>query len=274
MAEPTNRIIVCGDSFNIGIGCRDLNTEPYGSLLAERTGRKLVNLAKGSSTNLSIWLQVKYAVEELKANSSDIVLVNETSSNRFNWFPEGKDAQQREITNLDVNYHDYPPYGNHSYWPHRLDTHPMQDHHGYNGAMITENINGVVDYLDVFVAQGLNEHGSYYNRLVDEPIAKLKLIKDFYASVYSEQLSQLQSQAFMTMASTLLSNAGANYVMLLPGLDAYKDLVKADNILRFSWGAITLEYPDDVNTGHASPQGHVVAFEMIVDKLQKNGWIQ
>jgi hypothetical protein len=273
MAEATNRIIVCGDSFNIGIGCRDLNTEPYGSLLAAKLNRPLINLAKGSSTNLSIWLQVKYAVEELKANSSDIVLVNETSSNRFNWFPEGKDVQRREITNLDVNYHDYPPYGNGSYWPQQLDSHPMQDHPGYNGAMITENVAGVIDYLDVFVAQGWNQRGSYYNRLVDEPVARLKLIKDFYASVYSEQISQLQSHAFMTMASTLLSNAGVNYVMLLPWLDAYTGLVKDENILAFNWGAITLEYPDDVNTGHASAQGHVLALEMIVDKLQKNGWI-
>ena len=273
MAEATNRIIVCGDSFNIGIGCRDLNTEPYGSLLAAKLNRPLINLAKGSSTNLSIWLQVKYAVEELHANSSDIVLVNETSSNRFNWFPEGKDVQRREITNLDVNYHDYPPYGNGSYWPHQLDSHPMQDHPAYNGVMITENVAGVIDYLDVFVAQGWNQRGSYYNRLVDESVARLKLIKDFYASVYSEQISQLQSHAFMTMASTLLSNAGVNYVMLLPWLDAYTGLVKDENILAFNWGNITLEYPDDVNTGHASAQGHVLALEMIVDKLQKNGWI-
>jgi hypothetical protein len=274
MAESTNRIIVCGDSFNIGIGCRDLHTEPYASLLAAKLDRPLINLAKGSSTNLSIWLQVKYAVEELRANSSDIVLVNETSSNRFNWFPQGIDVQEREITNLDVNYHDYPPYGNNSYWPQQLDTHPMQDHHGYKGTMLTENINGIIDYLDVFVANGWNQRGSYYNRILDEPEAKLRLIKDFYASVYNEQLSQLQSQAFMSMASTLLSNTGANHVMLLPWIELYKDLIKDDNILRFSWGAITLECPDDVNTGHASAQGHVLAYEMIVNKLQENGWIQ
>jgi hypothetical protein len=274
MAESTNRIIVCGDSFNIGIGCRDLDSQPYGSLLAAALDRPLINLAKGSSTNLSIWLQVKYAVEELRANSSDIVLVNETSSNRFNWFPEGKEVQRREITNLDVNYHDYPPYGNHSYWPDQLDAHPMQDHPGYTGTMITENVSGVIDYLDVFVARGLNERGSYYNRIVDEPIVKLKLIRDFYASVYNEQLSLLQSQAFMSMASTLLTNAGVKHVMLLPWIELYKDLIKADNILRFSWGSITIDYPDEVDTGHASEQGHVVAYEMIMNKLQENGWTQ
>lgn len=267
------RLIVCGDSFNIGIGCRNLNTEPYGSLLAERTGRKLVNLAKGSSTNLSIWLQVKYAVEELNANDSDIVLVNETSSERFQWFPEGKDIQGREITNLDVNYHEYPPYGNDSYWPHQLPEHPMQNHPGYKGTMITENVAGVIDYLDKFVANGVDQRGRYYNRIVDEPVSKLKLIKDFYASLYNEQLSQIQSHALMTMAYTRLRNAGLKHLMLLPNPHAYKDLVADENLLYLSWGDLTFRHPDDVNTGHASAQGHIEAFETIMSKLQKNGWV-
>ena len=273
MAESTNRIIVCGDSFNIGIGCRNLDTEPYGSLLAAKLNRPLINLAKGSSTNLSIWLQVQYAVEELHANSSDIVLVNETSSNRFNWFPEGQEVKYRPVTNLDVNYHDYPPYGPGSYVAHILDKHPLQYHPRYNGTMITENIAGVIDYLDTFVANGLDQRGSYYNRLVDEPVAKLKIIRDFFGSVYNEQLSQSQSQAFMTMAATRLSNAGVKHVMLLPWVELYKDLVKEENKMQLSWGEITLKYPDEVNTGHASEQGHILAYEMIMNKLQQNGWI-
>jgi hypothetical protein len=267
------RLIVCGDSFNIGIGCRNLNTEPYGSLLAERTGRKLVNLAKGSSTNLSIWLQVKYAVEELHANDNDIVLVNETSSERFNWFPESATIEPgKQLTNLDVNYHEYPPYGNDSYWPHRLHEHPMQNHPNYTGTMITENVAGVIDYLDNFVARGWDQRGLYYNRIVDEPISKLKIIKDFYGSVYNESISQIQSQALMVMAYTRLHNAGIKHLMLLPHVEKYKDMVADENLQYLSWGELTMKYPDKVDTGHASEQGHVEAFEMILNKLQKNGW--
>lgn len=267
------RLIVCGDSFNIGIGCFDLYTEPYGSLLAEQTGRKLVNLAKGSSTNLSIWLQVKYAVYNLNANENDIILVNETSSERFNWFPEDADIDNlHDISNLDVNYHDYPPYGNHSYIVHTLDRHPMQSDPNYKGTMITENVAGVIDYLDKFVAQGIDQRGSYYNRLVDEPVTKLKLIRDFYTSVYNEKLSHMQSNAFMVMSHSLLRNKKLNHLMMVPNLWAYLDTIEDKNKMHLSWGELTMKYPDTVGTGHASPEGHLEARDMILNKLKQNGW--
>ena len=59
-------LIICGDSFSVGIGCSDLRTQPYGSLLSDKLGLNLFNLAKGSSTNLSIFLQVKYAIENIR----------------------------------------------------------------------------------------------------------------------------------------------------------------------------------------------------------------
>jgi len=266
------RLIICGDSFNIGIGCHDLRKEPYGSLMAVHTGRTLVNLAKGSSTNLSIWLQVKYAVDNLKANDNDIILVNETSSERFNWFPEGKE-NYGELSNLTVNYHDYPPYGNDSYVTHQLPEHPMQDHPEYKGTMITENVAGVIDYLDRFVANSWDQRGKYYNRLVDEPITKLKLIKDFYLSVYDENLSQLQSRSLMVMCHTLLRNKNLNHLMLIPNVHPYQDLVLKENLNYLSWGELTTKYPDTVGSGHAGPQGHVEVYESILKKLQENGWV-
>ena len=32
------KLVVCGDSFAKGIGCRNLETEPYGSLVANSLG--------------------------------------------------------------------------------------------------------------------------------------------------------------------------------------------------------------------------------------------
>ena len=58
------KVVICGDSFSIGIGCHDLKNEPYGSLLAKELDKDIVNYSKGSSTNLSILLQVKYAIEK------------------------------------------------------------------------------------------------------------------------------------------------------------------------------------------------------------------
>jgi hypothetical protein len=265
------RLIVCGDSFNIGIGCQDLTTEPYGSLLARHLGIPLINLAKGSSTNLSIWLQVKYAVENLNAGPEDLVLVNETSPNRLCWFPEGYEDDYRPITNLDVNYHDYPPYGNESY--HQvLPQHPMQDEPGYRGKMITENVSGVIDYINNFVSMGINQRGRYYNRLTDEPAQKLKIIKEFYGAVYNDKLAQIESAGLMAMSHALLKNKGISHVMLMPNPEQYKDIILSENLLRLSWGDITLKYPDQLPSGHADERGHTEVFDTILAKLKMNGW--
>jgi hypothetical protein len=219
-------------------------------------------------------LQVKYAVYNLNATEHDIILVNETSSERFNWFPENTEIDdQHVISNLDVNYHDYPPYGNHSYVTHQLDKHPMQDNPDYKGTMITENVAGVIDYLDTFVANGWDQRGSYYNRLVDEPITKLKLIKDFYGSVHNDKLSQIQSNALMTMSHSLLRNKNLKHLIMIPNIWTYLDTILNKNKMYLSWGELTMKYPDTVGSGHASPQGHIEARNMITHKLEQNGWI-
>jgi hypothetical protein len=274
MEQPNwlpKRLIVCGDSFNIGIGCNDLNTEPYAVLIAQHYGIPVINLAKGSSTNLSIWLQVQHAVERLAAGADDLVLVNETSSNRFNWFPESY-KQNRPLSNHLVNYHQYPPYGADSYH-HRLPAHPMQHDPEYQGVMYTENIAGVYDYYDNFHSKGYNQQGRYYDRLTTEPPQRLKLMMDFYASIYDENISQLQSQAFMMQCHLLLSRHNVRHLMMLPNPAAVQRMVPEPNLFRLQWGEITLEYPDTIPSGHAHAGGHQYAARIISDKLKQNGWM-
>lgn len=274
MEQPNwlpKRLIVCGDSFNIGIGCNDLNTEPYSILLAQQYGIPVVNLAKGSSTNLSIWLQVQHAVERLGASTDDLVLVNETSSNRFNWFPESY-TEKKPLTNLLVNYHQYPPYGADSYH-HRLPEHPMQSDPEYQGVMYTENIAGVYDYYDNFLSRGHDQRGRYYDRLTTESPQRLKLMMEFYASIYDENISQLQSRAFMMQCHLLLSRLNIKHLMMLPNPYPVQDMVPAENLFRLHWGEITMEYPDTIPSGHAHAGGHEYAAGIISEKLKKNGWM-
>ena len=73
------KLVVCGDSFSIGIGCHDLKNEPYGALLAKELDKDVINYSKGSSTNLSILLQVKYAIE--KNPDIDLICIGVTSYN-------------------------------------------------------------------------------------------------------------------------------------------------------------------------------------------------
>lgn len=269
MEHKSPRLIICGDSFNIGIGCVDINTQPYGTLLAKELGYQLINLAKGSSTNLSIWLQVEYAVKTLKANSNDIVIVAETSDERFQWFAEGSNRIPGPISNLDVNYHEYPPYGESSY--HQLlEKHPMADDPNYTGTMITENVRGIIDYLDNYVDKKM--HSTYYSRLHNEPVKKLRALKTYYGSIHDENISGIQSKALMSMSHLLLRNAGVRHLITMTYPDPVYGIVQDENILQLSWGQVTLDWPDTVDSGHASEQGHIEVKSVLLNKLKENGW--
>ena len=156
-----SKLVICGDSFAKGIGCRDLDNEPYGSIVAKELGLELVNLAKGSSTNYSIMLQALYAIDNIKDIS--LVLLTNTSYDRIEWFPAaGYTPVGVDLSNLDVNYHQYPPYHPGSYGP-RIDgePHPMIDDKFYKGGMFTENLVGIIDYFDTVIDVGL-EPSEYY----------------------------------------------------------------------------------------------------------------
>ena len=79
-------LVICGCSFARGIGCVDLNKSPFGILLSEKLNLNHISLAKGSSSNFSIYLQAKYAVEKIK--DVDLVIVSVTSYDRTEWFKE------------------------------------------------------------------------------------------------------------------------------------------------------------------------------------------
>jgi hypothetical protein len=261
-----NKLIICGDSFNIGIGCRDLTIEPYGVLLANVLDRKLVNLAKGSSTNLSIYLQVEYAVKKI-ANEDDIVLVSHTSYDRVDWFPLDYEFGH-EITNVDVNYHQYPPYGPETY--HQVLEHPMYDDPDYKGGMFTDNFMGVIDYWETFRKD--NKYSGYYARFHNEPKERMKTLYDFATTIHDPRINRLHSIGVMTMAHQILKKNNIKHLMLTQEPNEYANFMDKENLVELSWGELSIEFPDDLPSWHTSSQGHVKAYSMVLDKLKENGW--
>lgn len=262
-----NKLIICGDSFNIGIGCIDLHTEPYGVLLANHLERELVNLAKGSSTNLSIYLQAEYAVKNI-ATQDDIVLVSHTSYDRVDWFPMDYEFGH-EITNADVNYHEYPPYRAETY--HQvLDKHPMQDDPLYKGGMFTENYMGVIDFWETFRKD--DKYSGYYARFRNEPKERMKTLYDFATTIHDPRINRLHSIGVMTMAHQLLKKRNIKHLFLADEPKEYAKFIEEDNLVELSWGKLSLEYPDDLPSWHTSSKGHEVAKNIIIEKLKENGW--
>ena len=261
-------IIVCGDSFSIGIGCRDLLNEPYGQLLSKELDMPLINFAKGSSTNLSIYLQAKYVVDNL-ADKAEIVLVSNTSYDRVNWFPLDYTFTGSEITNADVNYHEYPPYGKHSYM--QLLENPMKDDPKYNGKMFTENYRGVIDYWENYRSK--DKESGYYHRFINEPKERTKTMYEFAASVHDDKIERLNSIGVLTMAHSLLKRAGIKHLMLTHEVAEYNKFMDLENLVYVDWGRLSLDYPDDLPSWHTSFEGQKVVFNNVLAKLKENNWV-
>ena len=264
-------LVICGDSFAKGIGCRDLINEPYGSLLSKELNMTLVNLAKGSSTNYSIFLQAKYAKEKYNG-ADDIIILTNTSSDRIEWFRADADRQHPpELSNYDVNYHEYPPYMEGSYVMHDPD-HPMRDDPNYRGNMFTENLMGVIDFWETFASKGLTQEAGYYKRFADEPRSRMKLLYDYASQIHDPQINRMHSIGAYTMAHQMLKKAGIKHLIGTNEVDVYAEYIDRFNIVNINWGQLSLDYPDDLPSWHTSAEGHKVAAATALEKIKENGW--
>jgi hypothetical protein len=259
-------LIICGDSFNIGIGCRDLINEPYGALLANRLKLNQINLAKGSSTNLSIYLQAKYVVENIK--NIEFVFLSVTSYDRTEWIAEPDKTNSGEITNLDINYHQYPPYGDETYIS-KIPSVMSQDPN-YNGSIFTDNYHGIFDYVDNFLDK--NVKSGYYARFHNERPERARLLKQYYLEIYDIRLKRLNDIGVITMAHLLLKNNNIKHLILTQD-SAFNPFISSENLVNVDWGQLSLRYPDDLLTLHTSKDGHIVAQNIVLNKLVENNWI-
>lgn len=258
------KIVVCGDSFSIGIGCHDLYNEPYGSLLSKELDKELINLAKGSSTNFSIFLQVKYAVENI--DNIDLLIVGTTCFHRTEWFPENVD-DHHPLDNRNVNYHDYPPYGEMTY-PYLLEN-PMKNDSNYRGELLTENYHGIIDYVDGVLDKNLTGI-KYFNKFKNEPDEKLRLLKQYYLYFYDGRIQMQYDMGMITMGHILLKNKGIKHIVLTPYVNEFSKYIDKNDLLDVDWGILSNEYPDDLKSLHTSYEGHKIVFEKIKNKLKSN----
>lgn len=259
------KLVVCGDSFAIGIGCLDLYTEPFGCKLAEKMNLSLVNLAKGSSSHFSIRLQALYAME--KFNDIELLILSNTSYNRTEWFATGT-SSSTPVKNESVNYHQYPPYGENSYIT-RIP-HPMKDDPNYTGEMLTENYSGIIDYVDVFLDQ--DKHSTYYQRFQTESPEKMRLLKNYYIDVHEDKIKKWYDIGIITLTHLKLKSMGIKHLIFSDDPDCFP-YIDPVNLCEISWGKLSLQYPDPLKTYHTSYEGHEDVYQKVLTKLYINGWL-
>ena len=253
-------LVICGDSFSIGIGCHDLHNEPYGSLLAKELGLNLINLAKGSSTNLSISLQVKHAVDHI--SDIGLLIVAPTCNHRIEWFPE--DAREdRTVDNFNVNYHEYPPYGEHTY--SQILEHPMKDDSRYRGEMLTENWYGIIDYVDNFLDKNIG-NGGYFKKFKTERPERMRLLKQYYLEFFDSRIQRQFDMGVIIKSHVLLKNRKINHLVFVDNYE-YEPYIPEENRVDVSWGNLSLEFPDGMKTKHTSWEGQKKVYEAVLNKL-------
>lgn len=259
------KLVICGDSFSVGIGCHDLHNEPYGSLLAKHLNLELVNLAKGSSTNLSIFLQVKYVVENIQ--DIEYLFVGTTCYHRTEWFPEESNTYI-PLDNTNVNYHQYPPYG-HCTYPYLLEN-PMKNDKRYRGEMFTENYHGIIDYVDNILEKndGVN-NSDYFKKFKKEDNKRMKLLKDYYLYFYDGRIQRQYDMGQIVMSHNLLRNHNINHYILAPDTKDFVPYIDEKNMIDISWGQLSIKYPDDLKTLHTSYEGHIEVYKKIIDVIEK-----
>ena len=256
-----SNIVICGDSFNVGIGCHDLKNDPYGSLLAKKLDKNLINLAKGSSTNLSIFLQVKYVVENVR--DIEFVCVSPTSNNRVEWFSENSDPNRPPLSNTMVNYHQYPPYGEFSY--KTLLENPMAKDPRYTGEILTENYYGIITYVDDVLSKKV-PGGGYFEKFRNEPNEKMILLRNFYQYVFDDRIQRQYDIGVITLSHLLLKNNGIKHFILTDDPE-YNTYIPEENVVYVSWGNLARDYPDDLPSLHTSKEGQRIVYESIMKKL-------
>jgi hypothetical protein len=258
------KLVICGDSFSVGIGCRDLHNEPYGSLLSNKLDKKLINLARGSSSNFSIMLQVKYAIENYK--DIDLLCIGVTSYDRTEWFNEDSEYQHFDVNLTDVNYHQYPPYGETTYIS--LLENPLKNDPKYKGDMLVENYLGIIEYVN-YITERNGEKIEYYKKFMDEPIGKMNLLKQYYLEIFDIGIKRMYDFGLITMCHSMLKKHNINHLILTHEPNELSPFIDINNMVHVDWGLLSIEHPDDLPSLHTSKEGHKIVYNQILKKINE-----
>ena len=263
------KIIICGDSFSIGIGVKDLLNDAWGPIISKEYNREVVNFAKGSSTNYSIALQADYAIENIK--DIDLLIISDTCEHRTNFFKYKEHIKRAagswdnvQISNSDVNYHEYPPYGPGTY--HQIIPHPYINNPKYKGTLNTENWHGVIEYTDRLLEKE-DTSGSYYKKF-NEDDERLLLLRDYYLKISDIQIQRKQDVGCLLLSYLKAKKANIP-VLLAMEKEEIQDIVPIEDYVRVSWGDLALKYPYTLPSMHTSEVGQKEAAETVINHINR-----
>lgn len=263
-------IVVCGDSFNYGIGCVDLSTSPYGVLVSKEFDCNLIRLARGSATNFSICLQAEYAATKITPKP-DLVIIGMTGFDRIEWQAENSKKHRGETLSLEnLNYHLYPPHNTPSSPLGVLQQFYLENDPNYNPTLLTEQISGIDDYI-IMAKKNHSVSTGFYKRLNSEPIPKLELIIKYYLEIFEGNIKAKYDSAMIFQAYMRCSRNGIPAIIITPFPHLFEGLVSDDHVCKIDWGQLSTDHPDTIGSAHTSEKGHEIVADTLIKHIKTFG---
>lgn len=260
-------LVVCGDSFNYGIGCTDYHNKPYGVLTAKHFDWNLIRLARGSASNFTIFLQGAHASK--MHPKPHLVILGTTSNDRVEWVAEGEKLTD-PLTAYNINYHLYPPH----YHVPALHDKPMdyffKDNPNYQPKLLSEQVVAFSDYLRFVKA---NQKNDYYRRMHTEPVEKLELIEKYYFDIFDPLIKRDYDRGVILMAYRLLKKQGINCIIFTMDSDFAKYVDDPRDFYLQDWGRCTRLWPDTVGSLHTGDGGHEDTAQRLIEHIKTNNFI-
>jgi hypothetical protein len=262
-----HNLVVCGDSFNVGIGLVDMEKQRYGQLVANKLDYGLTVLARGSASNYAVFLQGVFA--STMTPKPKCVILSVTSYDRIEWLAdELQDHITPELINL--NYHQYPPH--HHPQPHHsepLDFY-LKSHPEYNPKLLTEQVVAISDYIGLLKKK---QPGEYYERLHSQSKEKLEMLLEHYLTVWGNNTIKYDyDRGLILSAYTRIKNNGIPYLVLSQD-HAFSELIPNDDLISHDWGELSRKYPDSIGSLHADYPAHEYTADLILERMVANRYV-
>lgn len=262
-------IVVCGDSFNYGIGCVNQRTQPYSVLTSKHFNWDLVRLARGSASNYVIYLQGKYAAK--MDPKPHIVILGTTSYDRIEWLATGESFEHFPPQLEDVNYHLYPPHHHLQPFHDTLLPFHLENNINYRPKILSEQMVAIPEYLHHAKTKGISL--DYYKRLHTESADKLELINNYYFNIFDSAIKRDYDIGVLLMAYRIIKNAGINCIICTEEKQ-FKTLVDDERDYFFpDWGRCTATWPDSAGTLHTGESGHEDIANRLISHIELNNFI-
>ena len=251
-----NNLVVCGDSFNYGLGCADSLTQAYGVRVANHFGWDLIRLARGSASNYSIYLQGIYAAD--MEDTPALIILGQTSFDRVEWLVEGTPWHiEHSLTNL--NYHQYPPHNNdEGRGLFHLNGDPT-----YNPFLLTEQIVGIDHCISL---RKEKQHTDWYDRLATEPTEKLQLICNYYTTVFNYHVKRNYDISMLFRAYSYIKRKGIECIILTPDVEEYSKYMDSSDLCFQDWAELSKRFPEPSH--HTTELGHADTADRIIQHLK------